>query len=173
MFSPTRDIKSLGIIALYLMVPLFMASVLVYYVVSFIGGLGIISTLAPQGMTWGSEYIQYIQFLVGQFDKIILLIYAVLVGRLSIQSFRTDIHPIYGLVGLFSIPALIFLTGFTSNIIGTFTGIGILSEAANQFTLSFTFFQNLPSIVGWTAVFIIMIMIGTGLLKRRQGGGGL
>lgn len=172
-FSATRDIKSIGIIVIYLLVPLFMVSVLTYTVIDFIGGLGLFAMLGPANMSWGQEYLALIKTFVTQLDTVILLIFATLIGRLTIQSFRTDMHPIYGIVGLFSIPVLIFLSGFGSNIIAIFTDIEILAAASNQFTYSYTFFQNTPAIVGWIAVFILLVMIGSGVLLRKRRGGGI
>lgn len=173
MFSTTRDIQSLGIITVYLVVPLFMISVITMYFITFIADLGLFTLLGPTAGNWGPSFIQTIIGLVSQLDRVIFLIFAILVARLTLQSFRTNIHPIYGLVGLFSLPVLLLMTAFGSNIIGMFTNVEVLESSVNQFPLIYTFFQNSPTIIGWTAVFILMIMIGSGIIQRRRGGDGL
>lgn len=170
----TQDIKSIGIVAIYVLVPLFLVSVISHYTVGFIASLGIVELIAPATGNWGAEYFTYAQGLISQLDKVMLLIFATLIGRLTLQSFRTDMHPIYGIAGLFSIPVLLFIAAFGSNIIGMFTSIEFLQTSVNAFPLTYTFFENTPTIVGWIAVFIIFVMIGSGIIvRRRQAGGGL
>jgi len=172
MFTVTNDIKSLGIITVYLIVPLFMISVITMYFINFISGLGLFTMLGPATGNWGPEYVATITSLVAQLDRVIFLIFAVLVGKLTIQSFRTNIHPIYGLVGLFSLPALLVMAAFGSNVVGTFTSIEIFQSSVNEFPITYTFFENSPTIVGWIAVFILFVMIGSGIIQRRRSGSG-
>jgi len=149
-----------------------MISVITMYFVTFIADLGLFSMLGPAQGNWGPSYISTITGLVSQLDRVIFLIFAILVGRLTLQSFRTNIHPIYGLVGLFSLPPLMLMAAFGSNIVGTFTNVEVLSQSVNQFPLTYTFFENSPTIIGWIAVIILLIMIGSGIIQRKRSNGG-
>lgn len=167
----TQDIKSVAIVAIFVLIPLFMVAVIAHYTVGFIASLGIVNLIGPATGNWGTEYFNFVQGLITQLDRVILLIFATLIGRLTIQSFRTDIHPIWGVAGLFSIPVLLAIAAFGSNTIAMFTSIEFLQTSVNAFPLSYTFFQNTPTIVGWIVVFILFVMIGSGVIMRRKGGG--
>lgn len=171
--STSRDIKSVAIIVLFVLAPMFMFSVLSYFIVDFISGLGLIQLFSPAGSNFGVEYVAYLKSMIGKLDILMLLIVSILIARLTIQSFRTDMHPIYGVVGLLSLPLIITVAGFGSNVIGFFTGLEFIQGAANQFSYTYTFFQNAPAITGWIAVFILFVMIGSGVILRKKRGGGL
>ena len=100
------SITSLKYAVLLFTVPLFIASVLIAVLMNQLLGLSIVQN-APLAKTIATTVIQYSQFL----DGVVLIAFAAITGRIMIKSFRTNMHPIFGIVGLIALPGLAIQLG--------------------------------------------------------------
>jgi len=140
------------------MIPLFISSVIVYYIVTVLSGMPIVTGFA-------SSYLTILQAFIATLDTIIIFTFAAGIGGIILRSFRITAHPIFAIVGLIGLPILLYTVAMTSNIYSQFTQIQILSTALNQFPLTAAFFNNSVLITAAVAILIIFVIIGRGALK--------
>lgn len=153
------SITSLKYAVLLFTVPLFIASVLIPVLMNQLLDLSIVQN-APLAKTIATTVIQYSQFL----DGVVLISFAAITGRIMIKSFRTNMHPIFGIVGLIALPGLAILLGQASNIAGVFTQLSMVQSSVNNFPGSYFLMQNLPQIGTAMAILILIVMVG---INRR------
>lgn len=154
------SIKSLEIAVLIVIIPLFIAAVMISVLMGFLSDLAIIQAYSfPQQMI--QTVLSYQAFL----DGVVLLAFAAIVGRIFVKSFRINMHPVLGVVGILALPALVITLAQASNIVGVFANLSIVGSSVNQFPASFTLFQNLPLVGSAMALLILIVMVGVG--RRR------
>jgi len=154
----TNSLRSIPILILLAMIPLFISSVIVYYIVTVLSGMPIVTGFA-------STYLTSLQAFIATLDTIIIFTFAAGIGGIILRSFRITAHPIFAIVGLIGLPILLYTVAMTSNIYSQFTQIQILSTALNQFPLTAAFFNNSVLITAAVAILIIFVIIGRGALK--------
>jgi len=142
------------------MIPLFLGAVLVFYILNFLGGLGITTGFA-------STFIGQLKGLLGVFDVLVVVLFGVGFVAVVIKSFRLKVHPAYGIIGLIGLPIIVYLTAFGANTLDYITQISFLGNALNHFNLSILFFHHSVLIVTGSAVLVLLVMVGGGLFARR------
>jgi len=157
-FQTTNSLRSIPILILLAMIPLFMTSVIVYYIVSVLAGMPIVTGFA-------AGYLQTLQGMIATIDTIIIFTFAAGIGGIILRSFRITAHPIFAVIGLIGLPILLYTVAMTSNLYSIFTEIDILSQALNQFTYTAAFFNNSVLITSAVAILIIFVIIGRGAIK--------
>lgn len=158
-FNTTNSLRSIPILILLAMIPLFISSVIVYYIVSVLSGMPIVTGFA-------SSYLSTLQGFIATLDSIIIFTFAAGIGGIILRSFRITAHPIFAIVGLIGLPILLYTVAMTSNIYSQFTQISILTNALNQYPLTAAFFNNSVLITASVAILIIFIIIGRGALSK-------
>lgn len=158
-FNTTNSLRSIPILILLAMIPLFISSVIVYYIVSVLSGMPIVTGFA-------STYLSTLQGFIATLDSIIIFTFAAGIGGIILRSFRITAHPIFAIVGLIGLPILLYTVAMTSNIYSQFTQISILTNALNQYPLTAAFFNNSVLITAAVAILIIFIIIGRGALSK-------
>jgi len=159
-FSFTRTFRSIPIIIGLLMIPLFMSSVIGFYILNTIQGLGLAQGFAVDLLVTLKSTIQV-------FDTIVLLVFGVSIGAVVIRSFRINTPLVFAVVGLFFLPVIVFSSAFLSNAVAIFANLPIMSSAANNFPLALTFFQNTGLIAAGTGVLVLLVMVGGGLVRAQ------
>jgi len=101
-------------------------------------------------------------------DTLFIAVIGVMFSLILLQSYRTKMHPIWGIVGILGLAGLVITSGFIANVADFFVGMDVVAGAANQFGYMVNFFQNLPTITAVMGALIIVVMIGGG---RVLGGG--
>jgi len=156
----TQTFKSLPIIIGVLMIPLFIASVIGYYALSTIQGLGLAQGFAVDLLVTLKSTIQV-------FDTIVLLVFGVSVGAVVIRSFQVNTPMVFAVIGLFFLPVIVFSSAFLSNAVAIFANLSFMTNAANQFPMSLIFFQNAGLIAAGVGVLVLLVMVGGGFLRAQ------
>jgi len=155
------SIQSLEVILLIVITPLFMASVLVNVLMEKMLDLTIVNKYS-----FPVEMAHTVQGYSGALDAIVLVAFTALVGRILLRSFQINMHPIFGIVGLLGLPVLVIVAAQVSNVAGVFTNLSLVQSAVNHFPASYAFFQNLPKIAAVIGLIILIVMVGTGKVRR-------
>ncbi|MFB6193046.1 MAG: hypothetical protein ABEK00_02245, partial [Candidatus Nanohaloarchaea archaeon] len=148
------SIKSLEIAALIFTIPLFISAVLITVLMTFMLDLSIVQQY-PFPVKLAKTVISYSKYL----DGVVLLAWTAIVGKIMLRSFRTNMHPIYGVLGLLSLPGLTIVLGQASNVVAVFTQLDLVSQAVNKFPGSFYLLKNLPLIGVTLAILILIVMV--------------
>jgi hypothetical protein len=165
LFSNNTDtrkgsISSLEIAVLVVIIPLFISAVLVTVLMTFMLDLSIVQAY-PFPQKLAHTVINYSKFL----DGVVLIAFAALVGRIFLKSFKINMHPLFGIVGLIALPGLVIVLAQASNIVAVFTQLNLVQQAVNKFPASYAFFKNLPEIGAVMALLILIVMVG---VNRRR-----
>lgn len=155
------SLKSMEVILMVVITPLFIASVLVSVLMEQLMALSIVNQYALP-----VKLATTVQGYAGALDAIVLVAFVALIGRILLQSFQINMHPIFGIVGLIGLPAIVIVSGQISNVAGVFTELEIVGSAVNSFPASYAFFQNLPSIAAVMGLLILIVMVGTGQIRQ-------
>lgn len=138
-----------------------MGGVALSYVLNFLADLGIATGFA-------ANFISMLQGVTGILDTIFVLMIGTISAGMIIRSFQTKIHPIFGLVGLFTLPLLIYSVAATSNMFSLVANIPILSAAANQYQYSAQVFNNSAKIATVIGSIALLVMVGGGYYARQR-----
>lgn len=106
---------------------------------------------------------------MGIVDDIFLFVVGTLFSLIVVQSFRTQMHPVFGAVGLLGLSGIVVVSGMIANVANYFVNLNVVSPAANVFGNMIAFFQNLPTITAVFGGFTLLIMVAGG---RLAAGGG-
>jgi len=155
-----RSFWSLPIIFVFVVISLFVGLSIAYKALEMMAGLGIAST-------WASNYIGTVQGIISTMDIFILFTFGVMFGLIVIRSFSLTTHPVLAVAGLFGLPVVVVVTGYTSNFVSIFTSFDFLGSAVNQFQYTLLFIQNSPLIIGIGSVLVLLVMVGGGVLRAR------
>lgn len=156
------SLQSLEVIMLIVITPLFFASVLTHVLMDQLLSLTIVSSHSLP-VTLATTVQSY----AGALDAIVLVAFVALLGRILLRSFQLNIHPLFGIVGLLGLPALVIVSAQVANVTGVFTELKLVQGSINAFPASFTFFQNLPNIAAVAGLIILIVMVGTGKARTR------
>jgi len=149
------SIISLEYAVILFIIPLFISAVLVTVLMTFMLDLSIVQQY-PFPVKLANTVIQYSKFL----DGVVLLAFSAIVARIMIKSSQINMHPIFGIVGLIGLPALVIALAQASNIAAVFTQLDLVSQAVNKFPGSFFLMKNLPEIGAAMAILVLIVMVG-------------
>lgn len=158
--TTTNSLKSIPIIIGFLVLPLFVAGILSYYIITLLEGTGL-------AVGFAVPFLNTIKNIVTVFDEIAIFAFTVSFGAVILRSFRLNISPIFGAIGLLLLPIIVYAAAFTSNIAGFFTSITFLQGAANQFPLTYSLFQNSAAISAGLGLIVLLVMVGGGMVVNR------
>lgn len=156
------SIRSTGVVFGFVLLPMFIISVLGNKILEMIEGLA-------TGIFAGSlsnSVIGAAQNAILFNDVLIVFVFTLFVGRILLKSFTSQLHPVFGIVGLFALPVVIYVVAMFSNTLTVFTDIGFLQSSINDYNLSYQLFSNSPLIASVIGVVTVLVMIGGARLRR-------
>lgn len=156
------SIRSTGIVFGFVLLPMFMVSVLGNKILQMIEKLatGIFAGSLSNAVIGAAQNAILFN------DLLIIFIFTLFVGRILLKSFTSQLHPVFGIVGLFALPVVVYVVAMFSNALSVFTDIGFLQSSVNDFGLSYQLFSNSPLIASVVGVVTVLVMIGGARLRR-------
>lgn len=155
------SLKSIEIVLMIVITPLFIASVMVHVLMDKLLALTIVNQYA-----FPVTLAKTVQGYSTALDAIVIVAFTALVGRILLRSFQLNMHPVFGVIGLIGLSAIVIVTAQISNIAGVFTELSLVQSSVNDFALSFAFFQNLPAIASVVGLFVLIVAVGTGAIRK-------
>lgn len=150
----------IGVVALGFLFSSVIATILLQQMANFsIFSTGLPAEILSQGLG-----------LLAMLDTIFISVIGVFFSLILIQSFRTKMHPIWGIVGVLGLAVLTITSGFIANIANFFVNLDVVAPAANNFQYMVQFFTNLPMITAGFGAIVIIVMIAGGRIISQRGG---